>query len=318
MKYKLLLVGKNASAINDFFVHMDSSFECLSSSLIYTDIIGHIKYFEPDALVFCMNGENKDNITTMISVHFYLQRTSIPFILFSDQEDLELFKKLHTTAVDYIMHKPMAPKMIEESLLKFLNRTTPLGKRLYSDDTPERTSVDHAAIDAAINEALNAVSPNVSDTNETGNLSAIANNLKSSQQLINELEKEINILENPNEKKRVMIIDDSPAMLKAIKEHLKTEYEIATAINGKIGLRYLQNKKVDLILLDYEMPEMDGPEVFKQLLDNPDTANIPVVFLTGINDTSKIQKALSLKPQGYLLKPVDRENLMAKIHEILD
>ena len=212
----------------------------------------------------------------------------------------------------------MAPKMIEESLLKFLNRTTPLGKRLYSDDTPERTSVDHAAIDAAINEALNAVSPNVSDTNETGNLSAIANNLKSSQQLINELEKEINILENPNEKKRVMIIDDSPAMLKAIKEHLKTEYEIATAINGKIGLRYLQNKKVDLILLDYEMPEMDGPEVFKQLLDNPDTANIPVVFLTGINDTSKIQKALSLKPQGYLLKPVDRENLMAKIHEILD
>ena len=114
-----------------------------------------------------------------------------------------------------------------------------------------------------------------------------------------------------------MIIDDSPGMLKAIKEQLGSDYEVATAINGKIAFKYLQNKTVDLILLDYAMPEEDGPAVFEKLLANPKTANIPVIFLTGINDSSMIQKALSLKPKGYMLKPVDKETLLTKVHEIL-
>ena len=114
-----------------------------------------------------------------------------------------------------------------------------------------------------------------------------------------------------------MIIDDSPGMLKAIKEQLGSDYEVATAINGKIAFKYLQNKTVDLILLDYAMPEEDGPAVFEKLLANPKTANIPVIFLTGINDSAMIQKALSLKPKGYMLKPVDKETLLTKVHEIL-
>ena len=114
-----------------------------------------------------------------------------------------------------------------------------------------------------------------------------------------------------------MIIDDAPSTLKVIKEHLSPDYEVATAISGKIGLKFLQSKAVDLILLDYEMPEEDGPAVFEKLLANPKTTNIPVVFLTGINDSAKIQKALSLKPKGYLLKPVDKDTLLAKVHEIL-
>ena len=117
--------------------------------------------------------------------------------------------------------------------------------------------------------------------------------------------------------KRIMIIDDSPGMLKAIKEQLGSDYEVATAINGKIAFKYLQNKTVDLILLDYAMPEEDGPAVFEKLLANPKTANIPVIFLTGINDSAMIQKALSLKPKGYMLKPVDKETLLTKVHEIL-
>lgn len=317
MKYKLLLTGKNSSAITDFFVQMDSSFECLSSSLNYPDIIGHIKYFEPDALVFCMSGENKDQITTMISVHFYLQRSTVPLILLSDSEDFELFKKYHTSAVDFIMLKPLSPKTIEENLLKFLNETTPMGKHLYPNKLAESVAVTMMDIDTAVNEALNA-SATAEKIAEKQNMSVQNNKYMTPEQLVSNFEKELKLLENPEEKKRIMIIDDSPAMLKAIKEHLKTEYEVATAINGKIGLRYLQNKTVDLILLDYEMPEMSGPEVFEQILNNPDTANIPVVFLTGINDASKIQKALSLKPQGYLLKPVDRESLLSKLHEVLN
>jgi len=63
---------------------------------------------------------------------------------------------------------------------------------------------------------------------------------------------------------------------------------------------------------------MNGPAVLEELRKDPYLASIPVVFLTGINDVEKIKNALALKPQGYLLKPVDREALLAKIKEIID
>ena len=59
MKYKLLLVGKNKGLINDFFMQMDTFFDCLTSSMRFSDLLGHLKYFNPHAVVFCMNAENK-------------------------------------------------------------------------------------------------------------------------------------------------------------------------------------------------------------------------------------------------------------------
>lgn len=340
MKYKLLLVGKNTSAITDFFVQMDESFECLSSSLFYMDIIGHIKYFKPDALVFCMSGESKEHITTMISVHFYLEKTNTPLILLCDPEDFELLKKYNTYAVDYIMLKPTSPKVIEENIIKYLSEERNSDETTESEDTKSSTADTLDAIDAAVEEAL--LSSSASKNYIKPEPSTLTDQSLSPEELLNDLEQTIDSKEkldsdensdsdeNPedadsissyeklDEKKRILIIDDSPTMLKAINELLNYQYEVATAINGKIGLRYLQNKKVDLILLDYEMPNMSGPEVFQVLAANPETANIPVVFLTGVNDASKIQKALLLKPQGYLLKPVDRAGLLSKLDEILN
>ncbi len=66
------------------------------------------------------------------------------------------------------------------------------------------------------------------------------------------------------------------------------------------------------------MPDLNGPAVLEELRKDPYLAAIPVVFLTGINDTEKIKNALALKPQGYLLKPVDKESLLAKIRELID
>jgi response regulator RpfG family c-di-GMP phosphodiesterase len=106
-------------------------------------------------------------------------------------------------------------------------------------------------------------------------------------------------------------------MLKVIKLHLHEKYDVATAISGKVALKFLETKKTDLILLDYEMPEENGVQVLEKLRLNPDTMNIPVIFLTGITDRKKIQNALVMKPQGYLLKPIDRKKLLATIDDIL-
>lgn len=123
--------------------------------------------------------------------------------------------------------------------------------------------------------------------------------------------------ETERTRKHVLVIDDNANMLKVIKRHLDGKYDTATAISGLVALRFLRKKKTDLILLDYEMPEMNGPEVLAKLRADEATKNIPVLFLTGTSDKEKIQKALSLKPQGYLLKPIDQNTLLARIREVI-
>ena len=111
-------------------------------------------------------------------------------------------------------------------------------------------------------------------------------------------------------KKHILVVDDDPMMLKLIKEQLKDNYTVATAINGAIALKFLENKKTDMIILDYEMPGESGADVLKKIRDNEVTSNLPVVFLTGITDREKIKKVIGLKPQGYLIKPIEREQLL--------
>ena len=100
-------------------------------------------------------------------------------------------------------------------------------------------------------------------------------------------------------------------------EELREKYNVATAVSGKIALNFLEKRKTDLILLDYVMPDEDGPAVLKKLRENDATKDIPVVFLTGINDRSKIEKVLDMKPQGYLLKPIKPEKLFRTIRQII-
>lgn len=119
------------------------------------------------------------------------------------------------------------------------------------------------------------------------------------------------------EKKHILVIDDSPIMLKTLKEKLRGKYDIATAISGKVAMKFLERRKTDLILLDYEMPEESGPVVLEKIRANKKTKNIPVIFLTGVTDSGKIREALVLKPQGYLLKPIDHEKLMETITGVI-
>lgn len=119
------------------------------------------------------------------------------------------------------------------------------------------------------------------------------------------------------QRKHILVVDDSPIMLKMIKEHLQDEYDIATAVSGKVAMGFLKRRKTDLILLDYDMPEEDGPTVLVKLRENETTRNIPVIFLTGVTDRRKIQEVLLLKPQGYLLKPIDRKKLKEAITQAI-
>lgn len=108
----------------------------------------------------------------------------------------------------------------------------------------------------------------------------------------------------------ILVIDDDPVMLRLVKEYLHGQYNVATAINGKVAMKFLEKKHTDLILLDYEMPLEDGPSVYQKIRSTEALSKIPIVFLTGVSDRTKIQTALQLKPQGYILKPIEKEKLL--------
>lgn len=291
MKYKLLLTGKSINIINEFFTQMEDYFECLSSTTNYSDLSGHFKYFTPDAVVYCMASETRDDITSIINLKKNIFKPATRLILTCTDDDLANYQNLAEDDYDLVLKRPILSHVIRENLHHFLSKKGAASSNITPQDAP--LDVDKEL------EELEALARTIQKGTST---------TKATAKLLQELVP----------RKRVMIVDDSPVMLKTIKGHLDEEYEVATAISGKIALRYLQTKPVELILLDYEMPDENGPAVMEKLLANPATANIPVVFLTGTNDAVKIQKALSLKPRGYLLKPIDKETLLTKVHEILE
>ena len=119
-------------------------------------------------------------------------------------------------------------------------------------------------------------------------------------------------------RKKVIVIDDDPLVLKTIREYLADDYEVAVARSGSIAYRYLEEHHVDLILIDFEMPGEKGDSVLTNIRKLPYATNAAAIFLTGAVDKNTVMDILRTKPQGYLVKPVSKEKLLEKIHEVLD
>lgn len=119
------------------------------------------------------------------------------------------------------------------------------------------------------------------------------------------------------EKKKILVVDDDKNVLRMLKTALERRYDVTTMTSGRMAQKYLETKDADLILLDYQMPHENGAEVLKKIRANPAHQKIPVIFLTGVAETSKVQEVISLDLQGYLLKPVNMERLFQMIKELI-
>lgn len=118
------------------------------------------------------------------------------------------------------------------------------------------------------------------------------------------------------EKKHILVVDDDRTVLKVVKSILENNYDVTSIINGTLVEKILATRKVDVIVLDYEMPIMTGVEVYRKIKQNPDTKNIPICFLTGVSERSKVEEIMALKPRGYLLKPINAEMLLATMSNL--
>lgn len=121
-----------------------------------------------------------------------------------------------------------------------------------------------------------------------------------------------------NSKPTVLLVDDNAMTLRSMKGLLEDDFQVMIANSGKKAFIMIEKQIPDIILLDYEMPEMDGREVLQKLRLDINTISIPVIFLTGVNDREHISAALALRPSGYLLKPVAKAKLLATIDQALE
>lgn len=119
-------------------------------------------------------------------------------------------------------------------------------------------------------------------------------------------------------KKKVLVVDDSGAMLRNVKGWLEDRYQVILANSGAMAIKYLTLNKPDLVLLDYEMPVVNGKQVLEMIRTETEFSSIPVIFLTSKNDRESITQVMALKPDGYLLKTMKPEDIVKTIDEFFE
>lgn len=122
---------------------------------------------------------------------------------------------------------------------------------------------------------------------------------------------------NPSEYK-ILIVDDVMSNVLLLKVLLTNEkFAIATANNGQQALEQVDKEHPDLVLLDVMMPDLSGFEVAQRLKANPDTADIPIIFLTALNSTTDIVKGFQVGANDFISKPFNKEELIIRVtHQI--
>ena len=119
--------------------------------------------------------------------------------------------------------------------------------------------------------------------------------------------------------KIILVVDDDPDIVKIVESRLTAKgYEVHTAHTGEEGLRKCKLIRPDAVILDLMMPDMDGSSVAHEMKDDPNTSNIPVIFLTGaVKKNYEVPKSHKIGGQYFLAKPFKAEELLTMLQIVL-
>jgi putative two-component system response regulator len=115
----------------------------------------------------------------------------------------------------------------------------------------------------------------------------------------------------------VLVVDDTEANIDILMDIIGEEYDVMVSMDGEDALETVVEDAPDLILLDIMMPDIDGFEVCRRLKDNPDTASIPVIFLSALSEDEEKQKGLGLGAVDFMTKPFDPAEIQTKVKQHL-
>ncbi len=119
-------------------------------------------------------------------------------------------------------------------------------------------------------------------------------------------------------KKKILVVDDSGAMLRNVKGWLEDHYQVILANSGAMAIKYLATDHPDLVLLDYEMPIVDGKQVLEMIRAEKEFEDMPVIFLTSKDDRDSVMQVMSLKPEGYLLKTLEPAKIIQAVDDFFE
>ena len=135
------------------------------------------------------------------------------------------------------------------------------------------------------------------------------------RKLVSDLGRMLHTREEYARKKTILLVDDDTDFLQIAYAWFDGVYDVDFVSSAKEAMKYLSDKKPDLILLDHEMPKMSGYEFMAEIRKNWKTADIPVIFLTGKDDKESVMHILEKRPNGYLLKSTPKEQLLKNIDD---
>lgn len=116
---------------------------------------------------------------------------------------------------------------------------------------------------------------------------------------------------------RILIVDDAKANLDILVEGLKAEHKLSLALNGEMALQIAQKTVPDLVLLDIMMPGMNGYEVCRRMRQMPETAEVPIMFLSSLEEVQNKTRGFEVGANDYLTKPFDMLEVKARVRSLL-
>jgi len=213
------------------------------------------------------------------------------------------------------MIKVVEPDMVVMSLIDF----TPAEQELFSgikSDFPSMPVVSVGTVEERMRFGKYYVGGQMENLPRPLNIealfSAVCRKLGVDEQAVKDEAEEANV-----ELKKVLVVDDNAATLRSIKFMLNGKYDITLVNSGMKALTTIAKSRPDVVLLDYEMPVCDGRQTLEMIRSEPDLADIPVIFLTSVNDKDNIEAVIKLRPAGYLLKPAVPAKLIKAIEAAL-
>ena len=280
MKQKILINGRNQNMVSDFMQHMENQFDIVSTSSYWNDIIGHFRFFQPEVYLVFIDSNVEltiKQLTDLRDSDFY---NGASIVVVGDGDSCSTVERRSRDLANLIIRRPVTPDSLALRITRHIEdaNSERASRTAFAEKTQQMDAIIKAA-EAALGDATTAFAA--------------------------------------SGKKHILIVDDDRTVLKMLKAALDGRYDVTTMANGGMIDRVLSSKFVDLIILDYEMPVETGADIFKRLKKVPRYSNIPVVFLTGVSERDKIMEVMSLKPNGYILKPIDMDMLSSTITSIL-
>lgn len=299
MKRKVLFTGKGRLILEDLMQHVPDSYEKFMCDSTEAAFLNALEENHPHVVVVCLSKCSEMSLRMYSELEADGRYIELPLIAIGNNADCDVFYK-------YVFQKNM--KIFERPLNmeQFLQAL-----EMFSEMSAEAENARLAKEKEKSEKKMAAGPPSGSKKKSE---KEEAPYLTAADKSMNGQKKETDTQEK---RKSILVVDDDVRMLKVIKMYLQDFYDVTVVPGGKLALKFLSKKHADLVLLDYMMPDMDGPSVLHEIRHDSPCPKIPVIFLTGVSEKDLVVKGLENHPDGYLLKPVQQAQLLEKVMEVL-